>query len=177
MGGSRQPPARRRTLEEWPSAQRLGAQHPSRADRPARSKEIPHYDPDEQIGFLLRRAHQRNTALFLNFIGASQLTTTQFAAMSRLYSHGTLSQSTLGRLAAMDPATMQGVVRRLIARRMITRIPDNEDRRRRLLRLTPAGMALMESLFEDALKVSEATMAPLKPSEQRTLMELLKRIS
>ena len=140
------------------------------------SKGIPHYHADAQIGFLLRRAYQRNAGIFLNFLAGSRLTPTQFQVMCRLYYGGTLSQGKLGQLAALDPATTQGIVQRLIARRLVARAPDMNDRRRRPLRLTPKGTDLIEAQFEKALKVSEATLSPLKSSEQKLLLELLKRI-
>src|SRR3546814_19954400 len=72
---------------------------------------------DEQVSHLLRRAHQRASALFLTVLADAQLTPTQFFAMARLHEMGKLSQNRLGRLAAMDPATIQGVIRRLHERR------------------------------------------------------------
>ena len=41
------------------------------------------YRLGEQVGFLIRRAHQRHTALFAARIG-DDLTTTQWAALARL---------------------------------------------------------------------------------------------
>src|SRR3546814_13885878 len=65
---------------------------------------------DEQVSHLLRRAHQRASALFLTVLADAQLTPTQFFAMARLHELGKLSQNRPGRLAALDPATPQGVV-------------------------------------------------------------------
>ena len=57
---------------------------------------------DEQVAHLLRRAHQRASALFLSVLADAQLTPTQFFAMARLHEMGKLSQNRLGRLAAME---------------------------------------------------------------------------
>ncbi len=54
----------------------------------------------------------------------------QFAALVRLRDLGGVSQNQLGRLIAMDAATMQGVIKRLAARGLIRRRPDPNDRRR-----------------------------------------------
>ena len=75
------------------------------------------YVLEDQVGHLLRRAHQRHAAIFLENIGAGQLTPLQFAALVKLRDIGEVSQNHLGRLTAMDAATMQGVIRRLLARR------------------------------------------------------------
>ena len=71
------------------------------------------YVLEQQAGHLLRRAHQRHAAIFQGLIGDSQLTTLQFAALVRLRDLGEVSQNQLGRLTAMDAATMQGVIKRL----------------------------------------------------------------
>jgi len=135
------------------------------------------YVLEEQIGHLIRRAHQRATAIFLGTIGDSQVTPTQYAALVKLYEAGELSQNHLGRLTAMDPATIQGVIRRLAIRKLIAHRPDKSDKRRRYLSLTAAGRYLVESLLQNGPKVSQATLGPLSVAEQAQLLALLKRIT
>ena len=65
---------------------------------------------EDHVGFLLRRAHQRHVALFTARLAASELTPTQFTALLKTVERGRITQNHLGRLAAMDPATIQGVV-------------------------------------------------------------------
>lgn len=134
------------------------------------------YVLEEQVGYHLRRAQQRATAIFLGRIGASDLTPTQWAALVKLHDHGALSQNHLGRLTAMDPATIQGVVRRLDRRRLIARRADDRDRRRTVLRLTPAGAALVVSLLAEGHRVSDDILAPLSNAERDSFLALLKRI-
>ncbi len=132
---------------------------------------------EEQAGHLLRRAHQRATALFTSDMGnGHQITPTQWAALVKLGDKGALSQNHLGRLTAMDPATIQGVIRRLARRGLIERFPDAADRRRTVLRLTHAGEALVSALLAKGHRVSAAILAPLQPSERKQLLDLLKRL-
>ena len=135
------------------------------------------YRLEAQIGHLLRRAHQRATAIFQTEIGDGNVTPTQFAALVRLLEEGETSQNRLGRLTAMDPATIQGVIRRLIERRLIESRPDPDDRRRMLLRLSVEGRALVARLLPNGPRVSAATLAPLNAEEQRTLLALLERLT
>ena len=135
------------------------------------------YVLEDQVGHLIRRAHQRHTALFLAMIGDSQVTTTQYAALVKLHEMGELSQNHLGRLTAMDPATIQGVIRRLTSRKLISHRPDKNDKRRRCLSLTPAGRELVARLMTNGPKVSRATLDPLDPAEQRQFLALLKRLT
>ena len=92
---------------------------------------------DEQVGFLLRVAMQRHTAIFMSQMIAG-LTQTQFAALAKLHEVGPCSQNHLGRLIYLDAATIKGVVDRLAARRLITTLADPHDRRRRAIALTEA---------------------------------------
>ena len=135
------------------------------------------YVLDDQVGHLLRRAHQRHTSIFQGNIGDSQLTPLQFAALVKLSDLGEVSQNHLGRLTAMDAATMQGVIRRLFARRLIERRPDPTDRRRILLRLSLSGTTLLTTCVLNGFTVSERTLQPLDPSERASLLDLLRRIS
>src|SRR5262249_17732294 len=86
--------------------------------------------PPDPVGFLLRVAMQRHTAIFMSRI-VKGLTQTQFAAIAKLREVGPCSQNQLGRLIYLDAATTKGVVDRLEARGFVTARPDARDRRRR----------------------------------------------
>lgn len=137
---------------------------------------VPDYRLEDQVGHLLRRAHQRHTAIFAALIGEAGLTPTQFAALAKIRDFGEVSQNQLGRATAMDPATSQGVVRRLYQRKLIERDRDPADQRRALLRLSPRGMALIEGCLAAALEISRATLEPLDPGERETFLTLLKKL-
>jgi DNA-binding MarR family transcriptional regulator len=146
--------------------------------RPARLDDAAPYVLEEQVGHLLRRAHQRATAIFMAELGDRfELTPTQYAALVKLKEAGAQSQNQLGRLVAMDPATVQGVIRRLEERRLIERSDDPDDRRRAKLRLTRAGAALVERAVPLGAQVSDATLAELSPSERTRFLALLKRLA
>ena len=135
------------------------------------------YVVQDQIGHLLRRAHQRATAIFLAELGERfSVTPTQYAALVKLHDLGEISQNQLGRLTAMDPATIQGVIKRLEERRLLERSGDPEDRRRTTLRLTAEGEALVVAMIPYGVRVSEATLAPLDAGEREAFLALLRRL-
>ncbi|MEP0583551.1 MAG: MarR family transcriptional regulator, partial [Roseibium sp.] len=72
------------------------------------------YVLDDQIGYLLRKAYQRNAVLFSEKV--QDLTPTQFAVMARLTELSSVSQNQLGRTVGLDVATTKGVIVRLLAR-------------------------------------------------------------
>lgn len=139
--------------------------------KPAKSS----YVLDEQIGFILRQVWQRHTAIFARDIGTN-LTPTQWAALSKLAETGPCSQNQLGRLTAMDVATIKGVIDRLTARGLTETSPDPEDGRRLLVSLTRAGQQLADKVAPNALAITRETLAPLDAKERETLMELLNKL-
>ena len=134
------------------------------------------YRIEDQIGYLLRRAHQRASAIFQTTIGDPNITPTQYSSMVKLHEYAELSQNHLGRLVSMDKATMQGVVRRLKDRGLVDSRPDPGDARRTLLSLTVDGQRVVAKLIMNGPAVSRETLKPLTPAEQRTLIELLSKI-
>ncbi|NIY79899.1 MAG: winged helix-turn-helix transcriptional regulator [Rhodobacteraceae bacterium] len=135
-----------------------------------------HYVLDEQVGFVLRRAHQRHMTIFAERMDS--LTPQQFSTLYRLaLSKAPLSQNALGRSVAMDAATTKGVVNRLEARGLIVTEKDKEDRRRYLLSATEAGKALIAECVPVVRSITEETLKPLTEAERRTLLALLDKIS
>ena len=145
------------------------------ADKPV-AVEDHDYKLEEQVGFLLRRAQQRHTAIFAARIGKHQLTPTQFAALAKINDEGIVSQNKLGRLTAMDPATMQGVIARLLDRGFIARAPDPKDRRRALLRLTPEGRAAFAEAASNGKLITKETLAPFDARERVAFLRLLAKL-
>jgi MarR family transcriptional regulator, lower aerobic nicotinate degradation pathway regulator len=133
------------------------------------------YRVDQQIGFFLRQANQRHVAIFTSLIG-DRLTTTQWAALSKLREIQPSSQNQLGRETAMDVATIKGVVDRLVARGFIQSGPDARDGRRLVLSLSDEGLAVIRRNIETATTITEETLSPLTSGERMMLIELLKKI-
>jgi len=133
------------------------------------------YRVDQQIGFFLRQANQRHVAIFTGNMG-DRLTTTQWAALSKLKEIQPSSQNQLGRETAMDVATIKGVIDRLVARDFVQTAPDPNDGRRLILSLTPEGQSVIDRNIETARAVTDDTLAPLTSGERMMLIELLRKI-
>lgn len=133
------------------------------------------YRIEEQIGFLLRRADQRASAIFQVIIGDPDITQTQYASLVKLLEYNELSQNHLGRLVGTDKATIQGVVRRLKQRCLVDSQPHPGDARSVLVRLTAEGHELISRLMINRPAVSREILKPLDAQEQRRLIELLSR--
>ena len=134
------------------------------------------YILEDQVGHLLRKANQRHTLIFAAIMKDIDLTPMQFAVLVKIRDEFEVSQNQLGRLAAMDPATVQGVVKRLSERNLIVSRPDHDDRRRHLWSLSRTGDRLLKKTIPLAKTITEATLEPLSRSERQGLSQALKKL-
>lgn len=134
------------------------------------------YVLDDQIGFLLRRANQRHRLIFTTEV-SNQIAPAQFAALAKLHELGTVSQNQLGRLIALDSATIKGVVERLGAAGYVRSERSGDDARLRLICLTARGRRKLEQLLPLARNITKVTLDPLTKREAATLGRLLAKIS
>jgi DNA-binding MarR family transcriptional regulator len=133
------------------------------------------YVLERQIGFLLRLATQRHAMLFGQHI-SGRVTPQQLSTLVKLLEHGTCWQTQLGRMTAMDVATMKGVVDRLVAREFVEVAADPADGRRIQVTLTSAGKAIAERVRRDSIDIHNATLAPLTAAERERLITLLTKL-
>ena len=133
------------------------------------------YILEDQIGHVLRKVSQRHTSIF-STVMPTELTPTRFAAMAKLWELGPLSQNELGRLTAMDIATIKGVVDRLRVRNLVESKRDPNDARRQLIKLTSKGEEVIKKAIPDALEVTKLTVDALTQAETKQLLKLLLKL-
>lgn len=134
------------------------------------------YDFREQVGFLLRSAFQRHTAIFTSSIVAS-LTQTQLAAMATLYYSDPLAHNELGAFVRLDASTIKGVIDRLQKRGLVKAWTTAADRRSRTVTLTAKGRQVFRKVVPHAQQITSETLKPLSAEEQAMLIGLLKRLT
>jgi MarR family transcriptional regulator, lower aerobic nicotinate degradation pathway regulator len=133
------------------------------------------YVLEDQVGFLMRVATQRHSAIFMSSM-VEGLTPPQFCALAKLLEVGPCSQNHLGRLIYLDAATIKGVIDRLRIRRLVTTQSDPNDKRRRAVTLTDTGRRVADAAVAVAGGITVKTLAPLTQEEQRTIVRLLKKL-
>lgn len=134
------------------------------------------YVLEDQVGFHLRRAHQRASLIFNEVMMRFDMTPTQFAALAKVDDEGSISQNHLGRLTAMDPSTILGVIGRLARQGLVHLRSTPGDQRLTMIELTLDGQKRVAEMKAVAADVSRRTLAPLKPADAKLLTELLARI-
>lgn len=130
---------------------------------------------DQMPGHLIRRLHQQSTAVFQEQVRQAgyDVTSVQFAALETLRDYPELDQATLAKRIAYDRATIGGVVKRLEARGLIRRIPDEKDRRAFRLSLTDEGTTLLAALRPLVEEVQELILPGLSAAERAAFLALV----
>lgn len=134
------------------------------------------FDFRQAPGHLVRRAHQRSVAIFMEEMAEFDVTPVQFAILAALLDRSGEDQVTLAAHVALDAATSGSVIGRLEARGWIRREPDQHDRRRKLLWITPDGERAALQMLDAAQRVQDRLVEPLTPDERAQLMHLLARL-
>lgn len=128
---------------------------------------------DSQPGHAIRRLHQISVACFTQETQGLGITPVQYAILQMVHNHPGFDQRTLARNIALDTSTTAGVVDRLEARELLARSAAPDDRRVRLLTLTPAGVQLLADAIEPMERAQELILAPLSSDQRVEFMRLL----
>lgn len=157
---------------------------------PARSAPPAHVEPDAATAardgavppghgvpsFLAYRLNQICLGILAEVIGPEDLTRVEYAALTILDAEPGLDQRQLAARLATDKVSAGYLVGRLEQRGLVDRRMDPADRRARVLRLTPEGLALRRRLQPAALAAQARILAPLRPEERPLLLDLMTRV-
>jgi DNA-binding MarR family transcriptional regulator len=127
-------------------------------------------------GHLIRRAHQRAVAIFMDETAEFGVTPVQFAILNALIEDPGEDQITLAGKVAFDAATFGSVIGRLEAKGWVKRKADAQDRRRKLLWVTKEGEAAALAMKRAVAKAQTKILGPLKPAERDQLVALLDKL-
>jgi DNA-binding MarR family transcriptional regulator len=124
-------------------------------------------------------------AVLANMIGLSLastyeqefgLTIPEWRVLAVLARYPNLSGIEVSERAAMDKVAVSRAVQSLVAAKRVARTHDKGDRRRSLLRLTPAGRAVYMRAAPLALRYERSLLNPLSGEDKRTLSRLIEQL-
>ena len=130
----------------------------------------------EAPGHLIRRAQQLAVAIFMEETTAFDATPVQFAILNALIDDPGEDQITLSNRVAFDAATFGSVIGRIESKGWVTREADPEDKRRKLLWITPDGEKVALSMKRAVAKAQQRIVAPLDAAERTQLSALLSKL-
>lgn len=99
-----------------------------------------------------------------------------FGVMEALLHKGPLAVKALGEKVLLTSGSMTAAIDRLERRGWVARGGDPEDRRSRIVRLTPEGRKTIQALFRGHQRDMERATAALTASERGQLIALLKKL-
>jgi DNA-binding MarR family transcriptional regulator len=127
----------------------------------------------------LRRVGQALGAAYDAHFARHELSAGRFTVLLMLAKapDHTLSAGELAECSSVTRASMTGLLDTLEAAGQVQREPSADDRRRILVRLTPAALAQLEAMLPDHFRRTAALMAGLSEAERETLVALLGKVA
>jgi len=155
---------------------------PSHRPSPGPPADLPNAAPAaytsiwERPGFLVRRLHQIHVAMFLAAMSEENVTPIQYGLLSILVDRPGLDQLSVAAELGIDRANVGDVLNRLEQRKLLTRVVDPSDKRRKICLPTRDGIAFVRKYHDNMRQAQERLLQPLGPEERRTFTTLLRRL-
>lgn len=128
------------------------------------------------LWLVLMKAHRALSRHAMQSIEPSGLGISDFAVLEVLLHKGPQKVNDIGRRVDLTSGSITTAVDRLEKRGLVARGLDDEDRRSRIVRLTPAGRARIGEVFAQHAAALEAASKGLTRAERKSLIALLKKL-
>jgi MarR family transcriptional regulator, 2-MHQ and catechol-resistance regulon repressor len=122
------------------------------------------------------KAMQAITRYALAGLEKSGLGDSDFRVLEVLLHKGPLPVNVIGPKVNLTPGSISVAVDRLVAKGLVSRVECSEDRRVRIVALTPRGKSVITLIFREHVATMEKVFAGLSGEELRQLEQQLKRI-
>ena len=125
---------------------------------------------------VLARAHRALAGFVEQSVSTLGLGLSEFMILEALLHKGPLTMSALCQSALLANASMTSAIDRLEQKKLVERTASKDDRRVRLVQLTPEGTALIKRLFARHLRDLEEVMKDVPAAERAELRRCLKTL-
>jgi len=115
------------------------------------------------------------TQLQRETIRVAELTPAQYSLLNLLWEKDSLQFNELASACCCSPSTITGIVDTMEKNGLVARVPNPNDRRSLLVKLTERGRAL-ENATPSLEKIFENCCGGMQPDELRRLVELLRKL-
>ena len=130
----------------------------------------------EHVWLLMMKAMRALTKYAAAGIEETGLGLSDFAVLEVLLHKGPLPVNTIGPIVDLTPGSISIAVDRLFAKGLVSRVESTEDRRVRIVALTPRGKDLIASAFRKHSLQMKRVLSELSPEELRDLEGALKKV-
>ena len=125
---------------------------------------------------IMMKAMQAITRYALANLEETGLGLSDFAVLEALLRKGPLPVNVVGPKVNLTPGSISVAVDRLLAKGFVSRTESSEDRRVRVVALTPRGKSVITPIFRAHVETMEKVFAGLSRHELRQLEQQLKRV-
>lgn len=131
------------------------------------------YNPQRSFGFCLHDVSRLLRKRFDRRARTIGLTRAQWSVLAHLNRHEGVNQAALAEILDIEPITLVRQIDRLEAAGWVERRLDPNDRRVRLLYLTPKAKPILDRLAELAAETRAEALAGISPAAQEALVDTL----
>lgn len=129
------------------------------------------------IGFLLRLLEARYDGLYQNLTRQNDITPRQFGVLMALYQDGPLTPSVLAERISSDRNTLSEMLKRMTARKLISKKDNAEDRRSIQVQITAKGEAALFKVVPAAARLQDLMLAPLGKEDRAHFLKCMLAIA
>jgi DNA-binding MarR family transcriptional regulator len=129
------------------------------------------------VGFLLRLLEARYDGLYQNLTRQSEITPRQFGVLIALYQQGPLTPSVLAERISCDRNTLSEMLKRMAARKLISKKNNAEDRRSIQVQIAPRGEAALLDVIPATAELQNLMLAPLRREDRAHFLKCLLAIA
>jgi len=129
------------------------------------------------IGFLLRLLEARYDELYQNLTRQNDITPRQFGVLTALYQQGPLTPSVLAERISCDRNTLSEMLKRMAARKLISKKNNSEDRRSIQVQITAKGEEALLAVIPAAAELQNIMLAPLRKEDRAHFLRCMLAIA
>ena len=130
----------------------------------------------DHVWLVMMKAMRALTRYAAAGIEETALGLSDFGVLELLLHKGPLPVNTIGPIVSLTPGSISIAVDRLVAKGLVSRVESAEDRRVRIVTLTPRGKDLIVSAFRKHSGQMKRVFSELNPKELHDLEVALKKI-
>ena len=127
----------------------------------------------DRPGFLIRRLHQIHSALFQMETEGYGVTPVQYSVLSTLTNGLQRDQQQIALEVGLERSNVADVISRLQSRGLVRRIDYDQDRRRKVVKLTPKGARLLNKMQAPVQRAHLRTIEGLPPESRQLFLDLM----
>jgi len=125
---------------------------------------------------VLVKAFQAASKYLYTGLAEAGIDDTDFRILEALLNKGPLPVNTIGPKVYLTPGSISTAVDRLVERGLVSRVGSSEDRRVRVVSLTPKGKRMIAPVFRKHAAEIKRVFADASPKELRALETTLKKL-